>query len=87
MRWPKATLGECATLVNGRAYKQEELLESGTPVLRIQNLNGGDKWYYSDLSLPQDKYCENGDLLFAWSSSFGPYLWNGPKAIYHYHIW
>ena len=87
MRWPKATLGECATLVNGRAYKQEELLDSGTPVLRIQNLNGGDRWYYSDLSLPQDKYCDKGDLLFAWSASFGPYLWNGPRAIYHYHIW
>ena len=86
-RWPKATLGECATLVNGRAYKQEELLDSGTPVLRIQNLNGGDRWYYSDLSLPQDKYCDKGDLLFAWSASFGPYLWNGPRAIYHYHIW
>ena len=87
MRWPKATLGECATLVNGRAYKQEELLDSGTPVLRIQNLNGGDRWYYSDLSLPQEKYCDKGDLLFAWSASFGPYLWNGPRAIYHYHIW
>jgi len=87
MRWPKATLGECATLVNGRAYKQEELLDSGTPVLRIQNLNGGDRWYYSDLSLPQDKYCDKGDLLFAWSASFGPYLWNSPRAIYHYHIW
>jgi type I restriction enzyme S subunit len=87
MRWPKATLGECATLVNGRAYKQEELLDTGTPVLRIQNLNGGDRWYYSDLSLPQDKYCDKGDLLFAWSASFGPYLWNGPRAIYHYHIW
>ena len=87
MRWPKAALGECATLVNGRAYKQEELLDSGTPVLRIQNLNGGDRWYYSDLSLPQDKYCDKGDLLFAWSASFGPYLWNGPRAIYHYHIW
>ena len=87
MRWPKASLGEYATLVNGRAYKQEELLDSGTPVLRIQNLNGGDRWYYSDLSLPQDKYCDKGDLLFAWSASFGPYLWNGPTAIYHYHIW
>ncbi len=87
MRWPKATLGECATLVNGRAYKQEELLESGTPVLRIQNLNGGDKWYYSDLSLSQNKYCDKGDLLFAWSASFGPFLWSGPRVIYHYHIW
>jgi type I restriction enzyme S subunit len=87
MKWGTCALGECATLVNGRAYKQEELLDSGTPVLRIQNLNGGDRWYFSDLELPQDKYCEKGDLLFAWSASFGPYIWDGPRSIYHYHIW
>ncbi|ANV98962.1 hypothetical protein LMTR13_00905 [Bradyrhizobium icense] len=75
------------TLVNGRAYKQDELLENGTPVVRIQNLNGGSNWYYSDLNLPDDKYCENGDLLFAWSATFGPYFWSGCRAIYHYHIW
>lgn len=87
MSWPTAQLGECATLVNGRAYKQEGLLDSGTPVLRIQNLNRGDRWYYSDLSLPENKYCIKGDLLFAWSASFGPYIWNGSRSIYHYHIW
>ncbi len=75
------------TLINGRAYLQPELLDSGTPVLRIQNLNGGDRWYYSNLTLPENKYCENGDLLFAWSATFGPYNYSGPKSIYHYHIW
>jgi len=80
-------LGEHISLVNGRAYKQTELLDKGTPVLRIQNLNGGDRWYYSDLNLPKDKYCDKGDLLFAWSASFGPYIWTGPRAIFHYHIW
>lgn len=80
-------LGACAKLINGRAYKKEEELDTGTPVLRIQNLNGGNKWFYSDLSLNPDKYCNNGDLLFAWSATFGPYIWWGEKAIYHYHIW
>lgn len=85
--WTRVSLGEVLTLVNGRAYRQEELLERGTPVIRIQNLNGGDKWYYSDLKLRDDKYCDDGDLLFAWSATFGPYFWNGSRAIYHYHIW
>jgi type I restriction enzyme, S subunit len=85
--WRRVSLGEVLTLINGRAYKQDELLEHGNPVVRIQNLNGGDRWYYSDLKLPDDKYCDNGDLLFAWSATFGPYFWNGSKAIYHYHIW
>jgi len=80
-------LGDCVRLINGRAYSQHELLDKGTPVIRIQNLNGGDRWYYSDLKLPEDKYCHDGDLLFAWSASFGPYIWRGDKSIFHYHIW
>ncbi|MBW7966507.1 restriction endonuclease subunit S [Bradyrhizobium sp. BR 10261] len=85
--WTRVALGDILTLVNGRAYKQNELLEVGTQVIRIQNLNGGDRWYYSNLSLPEEKYCQDGDLLFAWSATFGPYFWSGEKAIYHYHIW
>ena len=37
--------------------------------------------------MEEDKYCENGDLIYAWSASYGPYIWNGEKVIYHYHIW
>ena len=80
-------LGSVARLINGRAYRKHEEKDSGTPVLRIQNLNGGSRWFYSDLTLDGDKYCDRGDLLFAWSGTFGPYMWRGPKVIYHYHIW
>lgn len=85
--WKRYRLGEILTIINGRAYRKHEERDSGTPVIRIQNLNGGDKWFYSDLKLPENKYCEKGDLLFAWSATFGPYIWWGEKAIYHYHIW
>ena len=85
--WVECRLDDCVQLINGRAYAQEELLSEGTPVIRIQNLNGGNGWYYSDLTLPDRQYCRKGDLLFAWSASFGPYIWDGEKAIYHYHIW
>jgi type I restriction enzyme S subunit len=83
----EVVLGDCLRFTNGRAYSQNELLDTGTPVIRIQNLNGGNRWYYSNLSLPENKYCYYGDLLFAWSGSFGPYIWSGKKSIYHYHIW
>lgn len=85
--WKKFRLGEILTLINGRAYGKSEERTEGTPVLRIQNLNGGERWFYSDLNLPANKYCDNGDLLFAWSATFGPYIWWGSKVIYHYHIW
>lgn len=86
--YPMVPLGEVATLLNGRAYKQEELLDEGpVPVLRVGNFFSNRGWYFSDLELPPEKYCHPGDLLFAWSASFGPKIWDGPKAIYHYHIW
>lgn len=85
--WATAMLGDILTLINGRAYKQEEMLMEGTPILRIQNLNGGSKWFYSNLNLASDKYCDSGDLLYAWSATFGPYIYTGQRAIFHYHIW
>ena len=86
--WQICQLGDVLTLINGRAYKKEEMLTEGVPILRIQNLNGGNKWFYSNLELQEDKYCYKNDLLYAWSATFGPYWskWDH-KLIYHYHIW
>jgi len=87
-RWEKVKLGEIARIINGRAYKQEELLSEGKyPVLRVGNFFSNSKWYFSDLELEPDKYCDQGDLLYAWSASFGSRIWGGKRAIFHYHIW
>ncbi|AYA05541.1 restriction endonuclease subunit S [Rahnella aquatilis] len=81
-------LADVCRFINGRAYKQEELLSKGKyPVLRVGNFFTNQNWYYSDLELDQDKYCDKGDLLYAWSASFGPRIWDGGKSIFHYHIW
>lgn len=86
--WEEKKLGEVASFINGRAYKQEELLDSGKYlVLRVGNFFTNNNWYYSNLELEDNKYCDNGDLLYAWSASFGPRIWKGEKVIYHYHIW
>lgn len=85
--WAWARLSDVVNVLNGRAYKKEELLDAGTPVLRVGNLFTSNHWYYSNLTLEEDKYCNPGDLLFAWSASFGPFIWQGERSIYHYHIW
>ncbi len=85
--WAWARLSDVVNVLNGRAYKKEELLDAGTPVLRVGNLFTSNHWYYSNLTLEEDKYCNPGDLLFAWSASFGPFIWHGERSIYHYHIW
>jgi type I restriction enzyme S subunit len=86
--WEIKKLGEVCRFINGKAYSQHELLKEGKyPVLRVGNFYTNRDWYYSDLELPEDKYCDKGDLLYAWSASFGPRIWDGEKVIYHYHIW
>lgn len=86
--WSVKQLKDVSTLINGRAYKQEELLSEGKyKVIRVGNFFTNGDYYYSDLELDDDKYCDIGDLLFAWSASFGAFIWNGGKVIYHYHIW
>jgi len=86
--WEVVQQGDVATFYNGRAYSLSEWEDSGTPVIRLQNLTGrGDDCYYSNLQLPEHQYCHKGDLLYMWSASFGAYIWQGEKAIFHYHIW
>lgn len=86
--WEQHKLKDISAFENGRAYKQNELLKEGKyPVLRVGNFYTKDQWYYSNLELDKNKYANNGDLLYTWSATFGPHIWNGPQVIYHYHIW
>jgi len=86
--WEEKTFGTVTRFINGKAYKQDELLSEGKyRVLRVGNLFSNNEWYYSDLELEENKYIKNGDLIYAWSATFGPRFWEEEKVIYHYHIW
>lgn len=86
--WNVCKFSDLCELLNGRAYGQEELQHSGKyRVLRVGNFFTQSSWYYSDMELEDNKYCYPDDLLFCWSASFGLYIWNDVKTIYHYHIW
>ena len=85
--WQSARIEDLLQVINGRAYKKHEMLSEGTPLLRVGNLFTSNQWYYSDLELGPEKYIDDGDLIYAWSASFGPFIWDGGRVIYHYHIW
>ena len=86
--WEVKPIKDLANVINGRAYKNDEFKTEGTPIVRIQNLSeNGGKTVFSDLDLPEDKFIDKGDLIYAWSATFGPYIWKGRRSIYHYHIW
>ncbi len=86
--WEYRKLKDIAEFINGKAFKQSELLSNGRyPVLRVGNFNTNTKWYFSNLELPKKNYVDDGDLLYTWATAFGPHIWHGPKVIFHYHIW
>lgn len=89
--WSKSTLGEVAEFINGRGFKPHEWSDEGLPIIRIQNLNGSPDFNYYNGEYNPKIEVHTGDLLFAWSgsrgTSFGPHIWNGPKAVLNYHTW
>lgn len=89
MEWKEYQIQDVCRLINGRAYSNDEMLEHGKyKIVRVGNLSGGNStWFYSDLELPADKYCHNGDLLFTWACTFGPHIWKEDNTIFHNHIW
>lgn len=86
--WGNAIINDYVTLLNGRAFKQDELLNEGKyRVVRVGNFNTNEKWYYSNLELEENKYANKDDLLYLWATNFGPEIWKEEKIIFHYHIW
>jgi type I restriction enzyme, S subunit len=89
--WEVRTIGEMFNLINGCAFKPEDWKSTGTPIIRIQNLNDPTaEFNYSQAPVSERNRVESGDLLFAWSgtlgSSFGARIWNGPLGVLNQHI-
>ncbi|EWC41666.1 restriction endonuclease subunit S [Stutzerimonas stutzeri] len=83
--------GSVCSLQNGRAFKPEEWSASGTPIVRIQNLNDESKPFnYCDFEVEKRFHVDSGDLLFSWSgtpgTSFGAFFWNRGKGFLNQHI-
>ena len=77
--WAVIPLKRLADFINGDAFKPTEWAESGIPIIRIQNLNGGEEFNFYDGEVEPRYLVHDGDLLFGWSgnrgTSFGPFLW------------
>lgn len=89
--WDVRTIGDMFRLINGCAFKPEDWKPTGTPIIRIQNLNDPSaEFNYAQAPVPERNRIDSGDLLFAWSgtlgSSFGARVWNGPPGVLNQHI-
>lgn len=84
-------IGSICSLQNGRAFKPEEWSDTGTPIVRIQNLNDESKPFnYCPFDVEPRFHIKTGDLLFSWSgtlgTSFGAFFWNRGKGFLNQHI-
>jgi type I restriction enzyme S subunit len=89
--WRWVELGEICGLVNGDAYKESDWSSSGTPIIRIQNLNDRSKPFNYWRGSPEGRVrVDSGDLLLAWSgtpgTSFGAHIWDRGPALLNQHI-
>lgn len=88
--WRTTSLGSIIDFINGYAFKPEDWRDAGTPIIRIQNLNGSDAFNYFDGNIPERYHVSAGDLLFCWSgsrgTSFGARKWTGPLGYLNQHI-
>ena len=77
--WEITPLKYEAEFINGAAFKPEQWSEIGTPIIRIENLNGSLNFNCFDGEMDARYHVEQGDLLFGWSgnrgTSFGPFIW------------
>ncbi|MFK0016675.1 restriction endonuclease subunit S [Streptomyces sp. NPDC091027] len=84
--WGTSPLKYLASLANGYVFNSQDWKEHGTPIIRIENLNGSRDFNYSDSELGATYKIIKGDLLFSWSgnpgTSFGPYRWTLPGDFY-----
>lgn len=86
----RRSIGDLCDFFNGNGFRPPDWSRVGLPIIRIQNLNGSQKFNYFDGD-PKPKWIvEPGDLLFAWAGvkgvSFGPTVWPGPRGVLNQHI-
>lgn len=75
---------------NGHGFGPEDWDTTGLPIIRIQNLNGGEKFDYFS-GVPEERWLvEPGQMLFSWAGtkgvSFGPTIWRGARGVLNQHI-
>ncbi len=85
--WEIKKLGEVATYVNGYAFKPEDWVDKGIPIIRIQNLNNPNAPYNCcNIEIPSKYIVERGDILISWSASLGVYEWMYERGYLNQHI-
>ena len=88
--WLPKTVADVCDMRNGNGFGPSDWDTTGLPIIRIQNLNGGQKFDYFS-GIPDQRWIvEPGQMLFSWAGtkgvSFGPTIWRGARGVLNQHI-
>ena len=86
--WELTKVKHIGEYINGYPFKPSDWSDSGTPIIRIQNLTGNNSEYnyYSGPKLHQDYLILKNDYLISWSATLGVYIWHKEKGYLNQHI-
>ncbi|WP_172800289.1 restriction endonuclease subunit S [Mycobacterium sp. IS-1556] len=85
--WKAVQLGDLADFVNGTSYDSNQLVETGTPIIRISNISDpSSDFLYTAQDFDDRFMVDEKDLLVSWSASFKSIIWPGPRGVLNQHI-
>ena len=85
--WVPARVNDTGLYVNGLAFKPTDWKQSGTPIIRIQNLTDPSKGYnFAEGDFPDEVLVRTGDLLVSWSATLEAFRWERGEGILNQHI-
>ena len=85
--WVPARVNDTGLYVNGLAFKPADWKQSGTPIIRIQNLTDPSKGYnFAEGNFPDEVLVRAGDLLVSWSATLEAFRWERGKGVLNQHI-
>lgn len=85
--WAAATVDDLGEYIDGCAFKPADWHDTGTPIVRIQNLTDPDKSLNVTQREVDPKYhIEKRDILVSWSATLDVFRWGGPLAYVNQHI-
>ena len=68
--WVAGRVNDTGLYVNGLAFKPADWKQSGTPIIRIQNLTDPTKGHnFAEGDFSDEVLVRNGDLLVSWSAT------------------
>jgi len=85
--WVHRKLIDLADYYNGMAFKPSDWVESGTKIIRIEQLNNpmGNYDYYQG-SYPEINAIHNEDLIFSWSATLKVAIWKWGEGVLNQHL-